>query len=151
MTLPIILENEAATMQLGQQLADLLLPGDKVSLTGTLGAGKTALARGVLRGLGFEDDVPSPTFAIVQQYDPPEVRMPVAHVDFYRIEDADEIQELGLYDVLIDGALIAEWPDRLPEKFWADALQITLEIVNENKRRLTWTAGPAWKDRWPIT
>ncbi len=146
----MILDGELATMALGRKLADALLPGDKIALTGTLGAGKTTLARGLLRGLGFEDDVPSPTFAIVQQYEPPEVRLPIAHVDFYRIEDPSEIQELGLDDILMDGAIIAEWPDRMPENFWADGLQITLEIQNDNTRQLTWTAGPAWKDRWPI-
>ncbi len=149
--MPLILDNEVATLALGKKLADALRPGDKIALTGTLGAGKTTLARGILRGLGFGDDVPSPTFAIVQQYDPPEVRLPVAHVDFYRIEEPDEVQELGLDDILMDGAMIAEWPDRMPDSFWSDALQLTLEIENDNTRRLTWTAGPAWKDRWPIT
>ncbi len=147
----LILDSEAATLALGKKLADVLRPGDKIALTGTLGAGKTTLARGILRGLGFGDDAPSPTFAIVQQYDPPEVRLPVAHVDFYRIEEPDEIQELGLDDILMDGAMIAEWPDRMPASFWNDALQLTLEIENDDTRQLTWTAGPAWKDRWPIT
>ncbi|MEP2102299.1 MAG: tRNA (adenosine(37)-N6)-threonylcarbamoyltransferase complex ATPase subunit type 1 TsaE [Parasphingorhabdus sp.] len=147
----MILDSETATMALGKQLAGMLQPGDKIALSGTLGAGKTSLARGILRGLGFEDDVPSPTFAIVQQYEKPDVQLPVAHVDFYRIEDADEIQELGLDDILNDGAIIAEWPDRMPDKFWTDGLQITLEIQNDDSRRLTWTAGTAWKDRWPIT
>ncbi|GAB5481600.1 MAG: tRNA (adenosine(37)-N6)-threonylcarbamoyltransferase complex ATPase subunit type 1 TsaE [Parasphingorhabdus sp.] len=149
--MPLILDNEAATLVLGKKLAEALRPGDKIALTGTLGAGKTTLARGILRGLGFGDDVPSPTFAIVQQYDPPEVRLPVAHVDFYRIEEPDEVQELGLDDILMDGAMIAEWPDRMPASFWSDALQLTLEIENDDTRQLTWTAGPAWKDRWPIT
>lgn len=146
----MILDDEAATMHLGKQLADALRPGDKIALTGTLGAGKTTLARGILRGLGFGDDVPSPTFAIVQQYEPPEIRIPVAHVDFYRIEEPEEIQELGLDDILMDGAIIAEWPDRMPASFWGDALQLTLKIENDDTRQLTWTAGPAWKDRWPI-
>ncbi|GAA0481372.1 hypothetical protein GCM10009096_24400 [Parasphingorhabdus litoris] len=148
---PTVLDDEAATIQLGKRLANILQPGDKIALSGTLGAGKTSLARGILRGLGFEADVPSPSFAIVQQYEPPDVRLPVAHVDFYRIEEPDEIQELGLDDILNEGAIIAEWPDRLPNSFWADGLQITLEIQNDNSRRLTWTAGPAWKDRWLTT
>lgn len=147
----LIFDSEAETMALGKRLADALRPGDKIALTGTLGAGKTTLARGILRGLGFGDDVPSPTFAIVQQYDPPEVRLPVAHIDFYRIEEPEEVQELGLDDILMDGAMIAEWPDRMSASFWSDALQLTLEIKNDDTRQLTWTAGPAWKDRWPIT
>lgn len=144
------LDDEAATLALGERIAAVLRAGDKIALTGTLGAGKTTLARGILRGLGFTDDVPSPSFAIVQQYDPPEVSLALAHVDFYRIEEASEIQELGLDDILMDGAMIAEWPDRMPAGFWDDALQITIEIENDNTRQLTWVAGNAWKDRWPI-
>lgn len=145
------ISNEKAMLQLGQQLAALLRPGDKVALSGTLGAGKTTLARGVLQGLGFSEEVPSPTFAIVQQYEMPEVSLPLAHVDFYRIEDPDEVHELGLDDCLIDGAILAEWPDRLPEKFWSDALQIDIKIEPDETRLLTWRAGEAWKDRWPMT
>lgn len=147
----MILNNEQDTMDIGKALADSLRPGDKLALSGTLGAGKTSLARGILQGLGFAEEVPSPTFAIVQPYEPPETRLPVAHVDLYRIEDASELPELGLEDILIDGALIVEWPDRLPESFWADGLQIELKILSETTRQLTWTAGPAWKDRWPLT
>lgn len=147
----ILLEDEAATLALGKTLADVLKPGDKVALTGTLGAGKTTFARGIIRGLGFVDDVPSPSFAIVQHYDPPDVRSSLAHVDFYRIEAAEEIPELGLDEILGYGALVAEWPDRMPASFWHDALQILLEIENDHTRRLTWSAGPAWKDRWPRT
>lgn len=145
------LNDEQATLEVGQKLGRLLRAGDKVALTGTLGAGKTTLARGILEGLGYGGEVPSPTFAIVQQYDPPETRIPVAHVDLYRIEDPDEIPELGLEDVLDVGAMIVEWPDRMPDNFWRDALRIELEIIGDGNRRLTWIAGEAWKDRWPLT
>ncbi|GAB5488425.1 MAG: tRNA (adenosine(37)-N6)-threonylcarbamoyltransferase complex ATPase subunit type 1 TsaE [Parasphingorhabdus sp.] len=138
-------------LKLGQRLATTLKPGDKVALSGTLGAGKTTFARGVLHGLGFSEEVPSPTFAIVQQYELPEVSLPLAHVDFYRIEDPDEVHELGLDDSLIDGALLAEWPDRLPQSYWTDALQIDIKIEPDETRLLTWIAGEAWKDRWSLT
>ena len=147
----MILADEQATLDVGRKLGALLRTGDKIALRGTLGAGKTTLARGILEGLGFAEEVPSPTFAIVQPYEPPETRIPVAHVDLYRIEDAEEIPELGLEDALIDGAMIVEWPDRMPDSFWTDALNIELEITCEGNRRLTWTAGDAWKDRWPLT
>jgi len=147
----MILADEQATLDVGRKLGALLRTGDKIALRGTLGAGKTTLARGILEGLGFGEEVPSPTFAIVQLYEPPETRIPVAHVDLYRIEDAEEIPELGLEDALIDGAMIVEWPDRMPDSFWTDALNIELEITGEGNRRLTWTAGDAWKDRWPLT
>ena len=146
----MIIDSEKAMLDLGANLADILQIGDKIALSGTLGAGKTTFARGLLQGLGFTEEVPSPTFAIVQQYESPETRIPVAHVDLYRIEDTDEIRELGLDDALEYGALIAEWPDRMPDRFWDDGLQIKLEIESETTRRLTWTAGPAWKNRWPI-
>jgi tRNA threonylcarbamoyladenosine biosynthesis protein TsaE len=145
----MIIASEAELMAFGGSLAAVLKAGDKIALKGTLGAGKTTLARGLLRGLGFAEEVPSPSFAIVQQYDPPEVRLSVAHVDFYRIEDPAEIQELGLDDCLHDGAIVAEWPDRLPDSFWHDALKIDIEILPDNTRQLTCLAGPAWKDRWP--
>ena len=147
----MILENEDATLDIGRKLGAVLRPGDKIALTGTLGAGKTTLARGLLEGLGYGDEVPSPTFAIVQPYEPPETRIPVAHIDRYRIEDPEEIPELGLEDMLIDGAMVGEWPDRMPDGFWQDALSLTLEITGEGNRRLTWHAGDAWNDRWPLT
>lgn len=143
--------SEQEMLKLGQRLAASIRPGDKVALSGTLGAGKTTLARGVLQGLGFSEEVPSPTFAIVQQYEMPEVSLPLAHVDFYRIEDPDELPELGLDDCLIDGAILAEWPDRVPENFWLNALQISIKIAPDETRQLTWRAGEAWKDRWPLT
>ncbi len=146
----MILESEQATLDLGERLAKLIMPGDKIALSGELGAGKTTLARGVLRGLGFEEEVPSPTFAIVQQYDPPETRLSIAHADFYRIENASELQELGLDDILNEGALMAEWPDRIPGKFWDGALKLGLKIGANDIRQLTCSVGVAWKDRWPI-
>ena len=147
----LLLKDERATVDAGRNLGTLLRQGDKLALSGTLGAGKTTLARGILEGLGYGEEVPSPTFAIVQQYEPPETRIPVAHVDLYRIEDPDEIFELGLDDILDVGAMIVEWPDRMPDSFWRDALRIELEITGDGNRRLTWTAGDAWKDRWPLT
>ena len=147
----MLLESEQATLDVGRKLGALLRTGDKLALSGTLGAGKTTLARGILEGLGYGDEVPSPTFAIVQQYEPPETRIPVAHVDLYRIEDQEEIPELGLEEALEFGAMIVEWPDRMPDSFWRDALKIELEITGDGNRRLTWTAGDAWKDRWPLT
>ena len=147
----MILENEDGTLDIGRKLGALLRPGDKIALTGSLGAGKTTLARGLLEGLGYGGEVPSPTFAIVQPYEPPETRIPVAHIDLYRIEDPEEIPELGLEEMLIDGAMVVEWPDRMPDRFWQDALSLTLEITAEGNRRLTWHAGSAWNDRWPLT
>ncbi|MBC7985905.1 MAG: tRNA (adenosine(37)-N6)-threonylcarbamoyltransferase complex ATPase subunit type 1 TsaE [Sphingomonadaceae bacterium] len=145
----MILESESATLAIGARLAALLRPGDAVALFGDLGAGKTTLARGVLAALGLAGEAPSPTFAIVQPYDPPETRLPVRHVDLYRIEHADEVRELGLDDARREAALLIEWPERLGGALWDDALRLVLTVEPGGARRLTWAVPPAWEGRWP--
>ena len=98
---------------LGARIAALLRPGDAVGLSGDLGAGKTTLARAILSSLGLAGEAPSPSFAIVQPYAPPEIRLPLLHVDLYRIEAAEEMDELGLDEARIDHALLVEWPERI--------------------------------------
>jgi tRNA threonylcarbamoyladenosine biosynthesis protein TsaE len=146
----IRLETAAATERLGRTLAPLLRPGDVVALFGTLGAGKTTLCRGILRGLGHDGDVASPTFPIVQAYAPPETRVALWHVDLYRIERAAEFEELGLDEAREAAALLIEWPERLPD-LWDDALRLTLAILPDGARALTATVPPAWEGRWPPT
>ena len=104
----------------GAALAPLLRPGDVVALRGDLGAGKTTLARGLLAALGLEEEAPSPSFAIVQPYAPPEVSLPVAHVDLYRLKDAADAGKLGLDDYLDDGGLLNECLGRLGARRWPD-------------------------------
>jgi tRNA threonylcarbamoyladenosine biosynthesis protein TsaE len=145
----IHLPDAAATEALGRKLGALLRPGDVVALFGDLGAGKTSLARGALAALGLAEEAPSPTFAIVQPYAPPEVSLPVAHVDLYRIEDPQDAEELGLEEMLEDGALLIEWPERLGDALWPHALHLTLEPEPAGGRRLTWAAPAAWEARWP--
>ena len=145
----IALADEAATDTFGRCLAARLAPGDVVLLSGDLGAGKTALARGILAGLGHVGEVPSPTFTLVQSYEVPGVRLPVWHVDLYRLEDPDEVEELGLDEILADGALIIEWPERAGGR-WPEALHLTLADSGEGSRRLTARVPPAWEARWPI-
>jgi tRNA threonylcarbamoyladenosine biosynthesis protein TsaE len=146
----IDLADAAATEALGAALAPLLRAGDVVTLSGGLGLGKTSLARGVLAALGLAGEAPSPTFAIVQPYAPPEVTLPVLHVDLYRIEDAGELAELGLDDALYDSALLVEWPERAPGQ-WPHALALDLAAAPGGGRRLTWTAPAAWEARWRPT
>lgn len=95
----------------GARIAALLRPGDVVALTGGLGAGKTTLARAIIAGLGHAGEVPSPTFAIIEVYDPPAVRLPLVHADFYRLKSPREAEEIGLDDYRDGAALIAEWPE----------------------------------------
>lgn len=146
----IILADAAATQAFGRALAANVRPGDVVALSGQLGAGKTSIARGLLAALGLEGEAPSPSYAIVQPYAPPEVAFPVLHVDLYRIDDPDEAEELGLEDARGDSLLLVEWPERLPDAWWADALWLTLTIEADGSRGLTARVPTAWKDRWPL-
>lgn len=143
----MILANPAATEAFGALLAALVAPGDVITLSGPLGAGKTSIARGLLAALGLAGEAPSPSFAIVQPYGVPEVGIPVLHVDLYRIDDPDEIAELGLDDAASDSVLLVEWPERA-SGWWPDALALTLEMLPDGSRRLTAAVPPGWKARW---
>ena len=135
--------------RIGAAIGGALMPGDVVALSGELGAGKTTLARAMLKARGLAGEAPSPTFAIVQPYAPPEVDLPIAHVDLYRIEDEDELIELGLDDYLTDGALLIEWPERLGSQGWDGMLGLTIS-GDGDARVLTAAVPPAWGSRWPL-
>jgi tRNA threonylcarbamoyladenosine biosynthesis protein TsaE len=142
----MILPDEAATETLGRKLARKLRPGDVVTLSGPLGVGKTALARSIIRALGHLGEVPSPSFAIVQPYE--KIDPPVWHVDLYRLEDAGEIDELGL-DSTADAVLLVEWPERADRRAWPDAIGLALKFGQDGSRILTADVPPSWQDRWP--
>lgn len=144
---PVLLPDPAASAAFGARLAGLVAVGDVVTLAGPLGAGKTSIARGLLAALGLAGEAPSPTFAIVQPYDPPEVRVPVLHVDLYRIEDVAELDELGLDEARRDAVLLVEWPDRGGGR-WPDALALSLADAAAGGRVLTAIVPPAWERRW---
>ena len=135
--------------RIGAAIGAVLVPGDVVLLSGDLGAGKTTLARAMLKARGLAGEAPSPTFAIVQPYAPPEVDLPIAHVDLYRIEAADELIELGLDDYLYDGVLLIEWPERLGGEGWPGALTLTISGTGD-ARVLTADVPTAWGSRWPL-
>jgi tRNA threonylcarbamoyladenosine biosynthesis protein TsaE len=133
----------AATEALAARIAAGLKPGEAVALAGDLGAGKTALARAILRGLGVSETVPSPTFTLVQEYET--ARFPVYHYDLYRIEDRSELAELALEDAMAEGVALIEWPERmhsLPDS----TLRIRMEIVGEGVRRAELTGPARWAE-----
>lgn len=143
----MILASEAETAAAGAALARCARPGDVITLSGPLGVGKTAFARGFLVALGHEGDVPSPSFAIVQPYDV--LELPVWHVDLYRIESPREMEELGL-DAAFDTVLLVEWPERAGGQAWPDALALSLDFAQDGDRILTAKVPPSWEGRCPL-
>lgn len=136
-----------ASQALAQRIAADLRRGDVVALSGGLGAGKTTLARGIIAALGHEGEVPSPSFAIIEVYDPPGVRLPLVHADFYRLEHPSEADEIGLDDYRQGAALLAEWPENAGGfAHEAACLSIRLEST-ENGRRAIVSAGRDWLER----
>jgi tRNA threonylcarbamoyl adenosine modification protein YjeE len=123
----IYLADDAATAALGAQLAAELKPGALVLLSGGLGAGKTALARAMVRTLVGDSrmDVPSPSFALVQPYDANGA--PLLHADLYRLRSEREIDELGLFD-RTDAIVLVEWPERAPELMSLATMQVALSV-----------------------
>lgn len=143
----VTLTSVADTVALGGQIADILAPGDVVLLSGDLGAGKTELARAIIRAAAGEPlEVPSPTFTLVQTYDTP--RLQITHADLYRLKGVSELSELGLEDALETGALLVEWADRA-EGVWPDArLEIDMEIDGAGPARLARLTGfGGWTSR----
>lgn len=110
--------------------------GDVFLLEGTLGAGKSVFARGFIRALaGSDTEVPSPTFTLVQTYDT--AKAPLYHFDLYRLEDPEEIYEIGWEESLAGGIVLVEWPERLGSHVPAHARRIKIEIMDDDRRRIT--------------
>ncbi len=128
------LPNEQATEALGATLAARLKPGDVVGLKGDLGAGKTTLARALIRAAAADPDliVPSPTFTLVEVYDTP--RGAYWHFDLYRLDDPEQVYELGWEEALAEGIVLLEWPERLG-RLLPKHLSVTLELANDDGRR----------------
>ena len=133
----MILADEAATARLGVAISRALHAGEAVCLSGPLGAGKSTLARALVRALTKPDeDVPSPTFTLVQFYEGAGLK--VAHFDLYRLISPDEAYEIGLDEALDDGAAVIEWPERLAGQLPADRLDVEIAIDGAGRRaRLT--------------
>jgi tRNA threonylcarbamoyladenosine biosynthesis protein TsaE len=141
------LADEPATARLGAAIAAALQHGDAVCLSGPLGAGKSTLARALVRALTTPDEeVPSPTFTLVQFYEGP--RLSVAHFDLYRLSDPDEAYEIGLDEALEDGAAVIEWPERLHGRLPTDRLDIEIGLAEATQgRRVRMIPHGAWEGR----
>ena len=132
---------------LGGRIAARLRAGDVVALSGSLGAGKTTLARAIVAACGHRGEVPSPTFTILEIY--PDCSPPLVHADFYRLDDPAEVAELGLDDYRDGAALIAEWPERAGGFDNEPAcLAVALEVVGDGRRAIV-KPGVAWQGRRP--
>ena len=133
--------SEEETFELGAQLASGLTRGALILLSGELGAGKTVFARGVAAGLGVApEEVSSPTFTLVQEYQGG--RMPIFHVDLYRLELDEEVGTLGIEEILqAGGVVIVEWAEKLPARLRAGGIAVRLAEVGEGSRRIVVEPG----------
>ncbi|MDA8164149.1 MAG: tRNA (adenosine(37)-N6)-threonylcarbamoyltransferase complex ATPase subunit type 1 TsaE [Desulfobacteraceae bacterium] len=142
------LESPEATAALGRRLGEAARPGDVVTLGGSLGAGKTTLTQAIGQGLGVPPTcyITSPTFSLLHEYPG---RLPLYHLDLYRLGSEEELAELGVEDWLYgEGMAVIEWPDRLGSMLPAERLHIELRLESATARTVTVTAfGSAWEER----
>lgn len=139
----------AATQAFGARIAARLRVGDVVALSGGLGAGKTTLARAIIAALGHAGEVPSPSFAIIECYDPPAVRLPLVHADFYRLKRPEETAEIGLDDYREGAVLVAEWPEQAGGfAHEPGCLSIQLETAETGRIAIV-EGGADWLGRMP--
>ncbi len=128
------------TQALGERLGRALAAGDVVALAGQLGAGKTAFVQGLARGLGVRGRVSSPTFTSVNEH---EGRVPLFHVDFYRLESAAELDHIGFEDYFTrGGVVVVEWADRFPAALPRERLEVRIAITGDEERTLTISGPP---------
>jgi len=144
----LTLDDAGATARLGAAIAPLLEPGEAVLLYGPLGMGKSTLARGLIRALTRPDeDVPSPTFTLVQFY---ESEPTVAHFDLYRLTRAEEAAEIGLDEALDEGCAVIEWPERLGDdpSAWLGPDRLSIRLQEQGAGRVATVSGVgAWESR----
>lgn len=137
----IILDSVEATLAYGGAWAESCRAGDVIALYGTLGSGKTQLVKGLAAGLGFEGEVTSPTFTIIHEYRGG--RLPIYHLDLYRLDNAQEAYRIGLDDYLpSDGVTVVEWPDRATPLLPPNTRHFTIEAASINERMISAKATP---------
>ena len=143
-------EDEAGLGRLGRRLARAVVPGDVILLIGDLGAGKTSFARAFIRAHGIDDEIPSPTFSLVQIYESGDGSAPrtIWHFDLYRLEGESDLYELGIEEAFDGGITLIEWPDRLGSLTPADRLEIEITFGRqETERNIALTGFGVWARR----
>ncbi|MBM3621230.1 MAG: tRNA (adenosine(37)-N6)-threonylcarbamoyltransferase complex ATPase subunit type 1 TsaE [Alphaproteobacteria bacterium] len=147
MVVNLALPDLAATKRLGAAVSCRLAVGDVVALHGELGAGKTELARAIIRAASGEEalTVPSPTFTLAETYDTP--RGPIWHFDLYRLDAPEQVWELGFEEALAGGISLIEWPERIGSLLPAKRLDVTLRIIEGERRDAVLTADATWAER----
>jgi tRNA threonylcarbamoyladenosine biosynthesis protein TsaE len=132
-----IAANSAATREVATEFVATLQPGNVVALVGDLGAGKTEFVKGLAAGLDSPAAVTSPTFTLIHEY--LGGRLPLYHMDFYRLSSEDELDEIGFDDYLVRSGICAvEWADRFPKRIPGAAIWVTLSITENNQRLICW-------------
>jgi len=137
----IITKSAEETVELGRKIGAFLLPNDVIALTGQLGAGKTTLIQGIAEGLGVKDYVTSPTFIIINEY---QGRLPLYHIDLYRLDEGLEIADLGIEEYFNKGGVcVIEWAERLGPIAPRNQNKINIELLDENSRKINIGSGIA--------
>lgn len=136
-------QNIDQTERLGKSLGKTLVKGDFIALTGDLGAGKTAFTKGIAKGLGIEDDVTSPTFTIINEYTGP---VPLAHMDVYRLNNLQELENIGFDDYLDGYVVVMEWADKVKELLPDDVLWIDFKVLDDFHREIRFLSDSPYYD-----
>ena len=144
----LMLADEATTLALASQVADLARSGDTIALWGDLGSGKTAFARGFITALTGETEVPSPTFSLVQTYEAK--GFTVSHFDLYRLDGPRDVLELGFDDAVAEGIVLVEWPERLGADLPDDRIDIRFRLVAGGGRFVRLEPHGSWVERLEI-
>lgn len=132
-----ITESREETIQLGKNLAKAIPPGSCLALIGKLGAGKTTLVKGLAEGLQIEGQIVSPTFLLIKEYT--NGRLPLYHIDAYRISQPQELVEVGVEDYLLraEGITVIEWAEKIREILPPNCIEVKIEIRGKEKRKFT--------------
>lgn len=143
MTLSFTTHNAEQTISLGTKIGALLTPGDVIAMTGTLAAGKTTITKGIAQSLGVTENITSPTFCLISEYEGS--KMPLYHMDVYRLDGAEDFVNLGVDDMLYgNGVCIIEWSEKIQSEIPAKAISLDIQATGSEERTITidnWNHG----------